>query len=56
MKLIHLTAKKFQFKTADSLYVISLAEKFNILLKQNRMRLSWLKANMMKFAGFPNRS
>ena len=35
MKLIHLTAKKFQFKTADSLYVISLAEKFNILLKQN---------------------
>ena len=32
MKLIHLTAKKFQSLSADNIYILNLAEKFNNLL------------------------
>ena len=35
MKLIHITAKKFQSLTADNIYILNLAEQFNNLLRQD---------------------
>ena len=35
MKLIHITAKKFQSLTADNIYILNLAEQFNNLLGQD---------------------
>ena len=32
MKLVHITAKKFQSLTADNIYILNLAEQFNNLL------------------------
>ena len=35
MKLIHITAKKFQSLTADNIYILNLAEQFNNILGQD---------------------